>query len=162
LAAAVGGLLLDCRLWGLSADASLAVEVEAWLDQEDVAVGASAWTDLARRCAHHPAAHPAAVRFASRAAQLIEAWHDDASQTAGNYVALARAVLPVSRDEARAYFGTALERLDRVGDELHAKLFCLLTTGDRTAVAGNPRPKEAYRVARAAELFSEYNDHKFP
>ena len=157
-----GRLLLDCRLWSQSADASLASEIEAWLDHEDVVISASAWTDLARRCAHQRAVHPAAVRFASHAARLLEVQHADAIQTAQSHVMLARAVLPVSLDEARSYFETALERLDRIGDELHAKLFCLLTVTNRAAVAKVPHPKEAYRVARTAELLSEYDSHKFP
>lgn len=160
MAKTIAGSWLDCALWGSMPSAT--DEIESWLDRQDVVVSVSTWTDLARRCAHHQSNHHTALRCAARAAECIEASHSDAGQAADSFVALARAVLPIAHAEAKAYFDTAVGRLDRLGDEIHEKLWCLLALAEHAARGGQTEPRQAYRLARVAELLYEYNDHKFP
>ncbi len=159
----IGKTWFDAVLWSGRSDVAAVTEIEKWLVEQDVHITIATWTRLARRASIHTHSFGAnALRFAHRARTSIEDEYADAKRTADSFASLARAVLPLGREEASGYFQKALAHLSRLGDELHERLFAILALAERSAVSGRADPTGAYRVARVGELFHAYNDHKFP
>ena len=71
------------------------------------------------------------------------------------YIDLARAVLPMSRDDAAAYFDYAIEAVSKFGDEIVQRWEAVATLADRSAEGGYVSPKMAYRFIRCAELIGD-------
>jgi hypothetical protein len=101
------------------------------------------------------------LRLANAAAAAIEADREDAASTASQFASIARALAPFSPSDAAVYFAKGIEIADRVGDELHDRLWLLNSLGASSASA-NPTAEDAFRLVRAGELFHSINDHKFP
>lgn len=109
----------------------------------------------------HTLFHGELIRLGAMAAESGEDAHDDAEVRTGNLAAIARQLLPISREESAVYFRKALEEADRVGEELHERLHMLLVMGQ--SVAGGPAAAEyGYRILRLAELYGQINSHKYP
>lgn len=109
----------------------------------------------------HTLFHGELIRLGAVAAESGEDAHDDAEVRTGNLAAIARKLLPISREESAVYFRKALEEADRVGEELHERLQMLLVMGQ--SVAGGPGVAEyGYRILRLAELYGQINSHKYP
>jgi hypothetical protein len=71
------------------------------------------------------------------------------------YIDLARAVLPVSRDDAAAYFNYAIEAVSKFGDEIVERWEAVAALADRSAENGFVSPEIAYRFIRCAELVGD-------
>src|SRR3546814_396568 len=106
--------------------------------------------------------HAEAFRLAAGAAAINELEHEDASSKAAAYAELARALMPISRDEATSYFLRGIEAADRVGEEMHERLFMLLGLARTAGSACAAGAEDAYRLLRIAEVYAAINDHKFP
>lgn len=103
------------------------------------------------------------MRFATSARTILAGDRDDASSEAEAWLSLARALLPICRDEAAACFEYGLALLEtRLGDESRDWLDVLSGIADSSGQTGNPQPQLAYRLARVAESVHERYDHKFP
>lgn len=74
---------------------------------------------------------------------------------AENYIALARAVLPVSSADAAAYFDCAIEAVSKFGDELVQRWEAVVAIARRSAEGKRSSPEIAYRFIRCAELVGE-------
>ncbi|MEG4202802.1 hypothetical protein QUA20_02570 [Microcoleus sp. Pol7_A1] len=74
---------------------------------------------------------------------------------AENYIALARAVLPVSPADAAAYFNCAIEAVSMFGDELVDRWKAVVAMAKRSAEGGGSSPEIAYRFIRCAELVGD-------
>ena len=160
----IGKIWFDGVLWSMRTDVAAVTEIEKWLVEQNVHITIATWAGLARRASTHTHSFGTnALRFAHRARTSIEDEHADAKRTADSFASLARAVLPLGREEASPYFQKALQHLGRLGDdELHERLFAILALAERSGTSGRADPLEAYRVARVGEFFHAYNDHKFP
>jgi hypothetical protein len=108
------------------------------------------------------ALHADALRLAAGAAEINELEHEDASSKARAYSDLARALLPISRDEATSYFLRGIETVDRVGEEMHERLFMLLGLSHFAGAGAGASAEDCYRLLRIAEVYAAINDHKFP
>ncbi len=136
--------------------------IEGWLAKKSRFVFTTTWNKLAWRAAR-AGLGDLALLFCGRARALITDCREHASTEAQSWLDLARAILPVFRDEAAACFEFGLEILEaRLGDESRDWLDVLLEIAKHSEDIGNPHPEFAYRLARAAELVYENNDHKFP
>ncbi|HEX8214767.1 MAG TPA: hypothetical protein VF582_04760 [Allosphingosinicella sp.] len=102
------------------------------------------------------------LRYAGMAAAAVEADTQDAASTASDYADIARALILPAPADAAFYFNKGVEIADRVGDELHDRLWMLLGLADRGAQEAGSTSEDVFRLLRAAELFSGINDHKFP
>jgi hypothetical protein len=71
------------------------------------------------------------------------------------YIDLARAVLPVNRDDAAAYFDYAIEAVSKFGDEIVQRWEAVTALANRSAVSGHTTPKLAYRFFRCAEMIGD-------
>lgn len=150
-------ILLNVR----AIDADEIAAIECWLRQKSRFVFATTWTKLAWRAAR-AGLSDLALHFSEMARVLIADCREHAATEAGSWLDLARAVLPVFRDEAGAYFELGLGILEvRLGDESRDWLDALLGIAACGEKVGSPHPELAYRLARAAELVHENNDHKF-
>ncbi|MGH2308074.1 hypothetical protein ACRCD8_09900 [Aliarcobacter sp. ERUVET-8] len=83
------------------------------------------------------------------------------SQDSNILVELARAILPISKDEAQAYFELALESNLNLGNDARARLELLSSITDKLNKNDNC-PKLAYEFLRVSELVYHFDDYKFP
>jgi hypothetical protein len=71
------------------------------------------------------------------------------------YIDLARAVLPISKSDAAAYFDHAIEAVSKFGDEMLDRWEALVAVAKRAIGASNTTPELAYRFVRCAEVIGE-------
>lgn len=153
-------LRMEALLWAEGTNECVA-DLELWAKAEQLAFPSATWTRLAELAASRPALAEVALLCADRAREVTVSERQDAGQTADELMAIARALLPLGRSEASHYLDEALDHVGRLGDEIHPRLDTLLTLA-KCAGTGSSSAREAYRLARAAELLHAYNDHKFP
>lgn len=72
------------------------------------------------------------------------------------YIDLARAVLPVSRDDAAIYFDFAVQAVSKFGDEIIERWEAVVALANRSADGGHGTPEIAYRFIRCAELVGDH------
>ena len=96
------------------------------------------------------------LKIASEAFQLIDGEKEDAERKADTYVELARAILPVSKSEARQYFDEAIHVAANIGEENLSRWQAIMHLADATGKNQFDDAKTAYRFARAAELTYDY------
>jgi len=92
--------------------------------------------------------------------RVISISNDGPEGKAEDYIALARAVLPVSPRDAAAYFDCAIEAVSKFGDELVERWEAVVTIAKRFAEGGNSSPEIAYHFMRCAELVGESVDRE--
>lgn len=107
---------------------------------------------LARRAARRGGLGNFALDLANDAFSQIGGPDEDAESQIDSCVSIARAVLPLSIDEARAYFDRAVLLSSRVGEENVPSWEAMLDLGATATRDPVDLPETAYRFARAAEL----------
>ena len=84
---------------------------------------------------------------------MITSDKDEGPESLANgYIQLARAVLPINPDNAKAYFDEAIEVVSKFGDELVDRWQAIVAAATRSADGGSASPETAYRFIRCAEL----------
>lgn len=79
---------------------------------------------------------------------------------ADEYIALARAVLCKSKDDAAVYFDKAVEIASKFGDEVIARWNAVEGMAEKSSELDDLDPKLVYRFARCGEVISAfYDDH---
>jgi len=86
---------------------------------------------------------------------IVSTTNESPETRAEFYIDLARAVLPVSRDDAAAYFNYAIEAVSKFGDEIVQRWEAVAALADRSAENGFVSPEIAYRFIRCAELIGD-------
>jgi hypothetical protein len=76
-------------------------------------------------------------------------------ERAGWFISMARAVFPVSREDAAAYFSDAIESVSKFGDEIVDRWGAVVALAERAAEAKTRIPELAYRFIRCAETVGE-------
>ena len=79
-----------------------------------------------------------------------------ATETANEYIRLARAVLPTSSADAAAYFDSAVEAVSKFGNEVIDRWMAVVAMAERSATEECSSPRLAYRFARCSELVGDY------
>ena len=88
--------------------------------------------------------------------ELSNSYQDDGPEEIANrYVALARAVLTISVDDACAYFEDAVTGVSKFGDEITQRWAANVALAKRTGETGTASDELAYRFIRCAELVGE-------
>jgi hypothetical protein len=80
---------------------------------------------------------------------------DGPEESAHRYIALSRAVLVVSSDDASVYFEYAIEIVSKFGDEIYQRWEATQAIAKQAVNNTNPVPELAYRFIRVAELVGE-------
>ena len=100
--------------------------------------------------------HPFQAEIEARALATIRTSSDEGPDArSGSYIQLARAVLPVTRSEAAAYFDAAIEALSQFGDEIVERWEAVASAAD-AASSATGKPELAYRFIRCAELVGQH------
>ena len=116
---------------------------------------------LARLAARWVATRQLALELAEQAFRLARDERADAEVKSEGFVDVARAVLPINRNEAKAYFDEAIAVASKVGDENAPRWEAMLDLAHRAARPTRPAPEIAYRFSRCAELTWHYADDHF-
>lgn len=116
---------------------------------------------LIRLFSSHTELHEDALRLSAMASMGQQAEHAGAETRARDLANVARALLPISKEDSAVYFRNALEEADRVGDDLHERLDLVVEMGSSCS-SHEDTAKVAYRLVRLCEFYARINDHKFP
>ena len=101
------------------------------------------------------------MQIVQSAYELISSTTNEAPETKADwYIDLARAVLPVSREDAAAYFNYAVEAVSKFGDEIVQRWQAVVALADRSSLGSDITPELAYRFIRCAELVGDYVEEK--
>lgn len=130
--------------------------LRTWLTSKQNLLWPDTLTSMCRIAARTQKLSELALDLAVAAFESLEQSREDAEARSDSYQRLARAVFPISRSEAAAYFNRAVEISSRIGDENLDRWTALLDLAEASAEDSHPRPQSAYRLARVAELTYEY------
>ena len=83
---------------------------------------------------------------------IVSAASEGPETRAGWYIDFARSVLPVSREDAAAYFDCAIESVSKFGDEIVQRWEGVAALANRSGEGGYASPEMTYRFIRCAEL----------
>lgn len=142
----------------VGAKAPLQDMFRAWLAQQRDALWPDTIVSLCRSAARSEGFATLALDLAVDVYSVLQSSREDAKSRADSYVRLARAVLTVSRPEARVYFDRAVAIANRIGDENLDRWTAILHLANAAGVREVPRARTAYRLSRVAELTYEYVD----
>ena len=95
------------------------------------------------------------------AAKALIDKEDDVETRSSLYARLARAILPVSRDDAKEYFQFGLEQLDSIGSGDYSftnELLCFAASVKGKELA----ERDFHTLTNVCELNMSYEEHKFP
>ena len=157
----IARIWFDTLLTAKTTDAASLDTFEQWIDSLGRPLFTTTLTHLARLAARTTRLEERALDYVGKAFDLIRNARDNAESKSDSYVDLARAILTVSKSDAEAYFGQAVEVASKIGDENLDRWGALLELANRAASRDRPNPEIAYRLARCAELTYEYNDQYF-
>lgn len=135
----------------------------AWINSLEKPLSTSTLTFIARGAGRTPSLHRYALEFASKTYRSTKDQRIDAATKADTYVELARSILPVSPQEASAYFDQAVDVAGKFGDEVSDRWQAILDLADRATSAPQSLPELAYKLSRCAEVTYDYvEDKHFP
>jgi hypothetical protein len=139
-----------------AADATALAEFSQWKDELKRPLFTPTLTGLARLCGQKETTKSAALGFAVEAFRLAKDERSNAENKCESYIDAARAILTVSKADAKAYFNEAVEIASKIGDENLSRWDAILYLADHAARIDRPSPETAYHLARCAELTYEY------
>lgn len=96
------------------------------------------------------------------AASRLDDYLESASDKAQTYADIAKVASVISNEDANAYLDIAFESLEQLDYNSREMFDACCSLANDVAADGVSRPKEAYQLARVAELIYSMNDHKFP
>lgn len=151
------------RLWSecivlLGGDEALWARLAQWQDGLRIPLFIPTMADIARRAALTGGPSQIVLSFAQKARGRIGEDAELAESMADSFVALARAVLGASEDEALQYFNEAVLVASKIGQENLERWHAFLHLSDACTKDRADDPQLAYRFARAAELTRSYVD----
>ncbi len=151
----VAGIWLDILIKANRTDEKALAQFRDWIKAQPPLFFPTT-TRLIRVASRTQGLEPIANEYSRVLLGLIRDEREDAEEKARSYVALARAILPVDRGEAKEYFDEAVRVASRIGDENLARWSAILKLAEAAVRPGVPQPEAAYMLARAAELTYSY------
>ncbi|QYJ75319.1 hypothetical protein [Shewanella sp. FJAT-52076] len=128
----------------------------AWLKKNEGDIWPNTLTNLCRLAARTEGLESLSFDLSVSVFERLEKSREHAESRVESYVELARAIYPLSTDEASAYFDQAIEIASRIGDENIDRWSAFLHLSEAAGEQNAPRPRTAYRLSRLAELTYEY------
>jgi len=141
-----------------TADATTLAHFLEWKDALKRPLFTPTLTALARSLGQKEATKRAALRFALEAFKIAKDERSDAENKSEGYIDAARAILSVSKSDAKEFFNEAVEVASKIGGENLSRWDAILDLADRAARIDRPSPETAYNFARCAELTYDYVD----
>ena len=131
-------------------------EFEDWIDNLGTPLFINTYSRFSRVFARLTGYQDSAIKHAKQSYSIAKEERSDASSKVDSYIELSRALLPISKPDAAAYFDDAVEVASRIGDENNDRWTALLDLSDAARSPGEGYPEIAYRLSRCAELTYEY------
>lgn len=100
--------------------------------------------------------HELAIKFLKIAYKLTVSERDDAQYTAEYILKLARAILPVSKEESKYYFNEAIKFTENIGAENYTRWSSILSFAEKAALEDKNHDEITYKLARCGELVRSY------
>lgn len=113
---------------------------------------------LAQVCSTVDETKAYAIELSQSVYSMVSAERDDARVMSEGYVAIARSLLRLSPDEAKAYFNRAIEDAGKIGDENLVRWDALIELAVKAAHDEVAKPQLAYKFSRCAEVTRHYVD----
>lgn len=154
----IAEIWLDIVLTAGSSAAALMERLDSWITSLARPLYTATITGLARKAARTKGIEQYAFRYVETAFSVEQDHRDDAGSKVRTFVGLARAIFALSKEEAAAYFDSAVNVAGRIGDENLARWTAMLDLAERAADPARPAPEAAYNLSRCAELTREYVD----
>lgn len=129
--------------------------LKAWLIKHEGEVLPSTLTNLCRLAARTEGLESLSFDLSVSVFEHLDRSREHAESRVDSYVELARAIYPLSADEASAYFDQAIEIASRIGEENIDRWSALIHLSTAAKEQNSPRPRTAYRLSRVAELTYE-------
>ena len=130
--------------------------LKSWLGNLSKPLFTPALNGMARFGVRRKETRAFALGLAAQAFRLIRDERMDAEAKSESYIDAARAVLPGSTVDAKAYFDEAVAVASRIGDENVPRWGAMLDLAERAGWSEVPLPAVAYKFARCAELTYDY------
>lgn len=111
---------------------------------------------LCRLASQREETKSAALSYATECYNITKNERSSAESKADEYLKVARAILYLSKADAKAYFNEAMSVAGKIGDENLARWNAILDLADKASRIDRPVQKIAYQFARCAELTYEY------
>ncbi|GAA4462552.1 hypothetical protein [Phytohabitans houttuyneae] len=146
---------LSAQILSRGCGAGLTARFNDWLRRVEQFVSWETLIDVVRRTAQ--AEHMDEVTFAvaARLDEAISQARSQASEKISAFTELAQAIRPASLDEARAFFGRAIDTADKIGDDVMPRWEAINALAQQASNAGEDA-KRAYLTARTFEALAEY------
>lgn len=139
-----------------AADATTLATFSEWKNDLKRPLFTPTLTALARLCGQKEATKAMAIEYSRETFNLLKDERSDAENKSEGYIDAARAILAVSKSDAKAYFNEAVEVASKIGDENLSRWDAILDLAGRSARPERPSPETAYQFARCAELTYDY------
>lgn len=130
--------------------------LKSWIKSLRAPLYTRTLTALARKGAWQDETRAVALELAGQAFALTRDERTDAETKSAGYVDVARSVLAISPDEARAYFNEAVTVAGGISEENLWRWDAMLDLAERAARRDRPVPETTYQFARCAELTWDY------
>ena len=127
---------MDILCWTGNTDLTALDAFDIWRQQLKRPLFTPTLNALSRLCAQNDQTKAMALSYATESYALTKNERSDADSKADGYIAVARAILTVSKPEAKAYFNEAVTVASKIGDENLARWDAILTspTGHRDLI----------------------------
>ena len=94
--------------------------------------------------------------------EIVENAVNESPETRANwFIELARAVLPLSQEDAAVYFDYAIQAVSKFGDEIVERWMAVCSLANKSALSRNVSTELAYRFLRCAELVGNNVEEKY-
>jgi hypothetical protein len=152
----ISAVWLDILVDSNRADDQAIDQFNQWVDALKRPLFTTTLASLARLCARTSGFQSEGFKYANRASELSKGEREHAESISDTYIAIARALVALSKDEAAAYFNRAVEVASKIGDENLTRWAAILDLADRAAAPRRPAAETAYKLARCAEVTYDY------
>ncbi|MEV4123163.1 hypothetical protein [Micromonospora sp. NPDC049645] len=137
--------------------ASVTIKFHDWLQRVQRFLTWATLIDVVRHTAYVDHMDQVVFAVAAELDRSISQARTQASEKISTFTELARAIRPASPDEARAFFGRAIDTADKIGDDVMQRWDAINALAQQASKAGEDSER-AYLAARTFEALAEYLD----
>ncbi|PJI42197.1 hypothetical protein [Ferrovibrio sp.] len=147
---------LECLRLCRSLNEESVAKFEAWRLGRNQPLYTRTLTSLTRLSATNAEVKAVALKWSIEAFDISKRYRGDAEEKAEAYIEICRAIISISKDDAKSIFHEAVEVSSKIGSENVSRWEAILDLAERAADRSRPAPTVAYNFSRCAELTYEY------